>query len=291
MAVDLHIHSTASDGSQTPQEIVAEAIQRGLTAIALADHDTVSGIDAALQAAAGLPLLVIPAVEINTDVGPTEAHITGYWIDHRSAGLLELLGRTKQKRVERAEKMVERLRGMDIPIEMPMVLREAAGGAVGRPHVAMALVRMGVCGVPQEAFERFLKRGRPAYVRRYKLTPEEAIEAIRDAGGVPALSHPGLMHKDDLIPRFVRAGLEGLEAYHTDHSLADIARYLELARRFGLVVVGGSDSHGPRGTRPVEIGQVVVPDEVLAPLRERADQVRASRGGRPASPPLERRIP
>ncbi|MFQ6097241.1 MAG: PHP domain-containing protein [Armatimonadota bacterium] len=277
MAVDLHIHSTASDGTQTPEEIVAEAAERGLTAIAIADHDTVSGIDAALRAAEGLNIEVIPAVEINTDVGVTEAHITGYYIDHHNAALLRLLQSIKDKREQRAAEMVRRLRELGIPIQMDAVLDVAAGGSIGRPHVARALTRMGICDVPQEAFERFLKRGRPAYVRRYKLTPKQAIDAIGDAGGIPTLSHPGLMHADHLIPGLVRDGIQAIEAYHTDHSRADTQRYLRIADEFGLVVVGGSDSHGPRGTRPIPMACVEVPDDVLEALRARSRRLRSER--------------
>jgi len=278
MAVDLHIHSTASDGTQEPAEIVRLAADKGLTAIAIVDHDTVAGVAPALEAARGLPLQVVPAVEINTDVHEADVHLLGYHIDPSDEGLAKLLAAVREQRLERAEQMVRRLQALGLGVQMADVLRQAGDAAVARPHVAAALCKLGACSSPQEGFDRFLSRGRPAYVPRYRLTPAQAIESIATAGGVPVLGHPGLMNRDSMIPKLVPLGLRGLEAYHVFHTPRATAKYLALADRLGLVVTGGTDSHGPWGTRPVEIGAVEVPDEVLGPLAAVAAELRAARG-------------
>ena len=278
MAVDLHVHSTASDGTLSPTEIVREASARRLTAVSVVDHDTLAGVREALTASAGLPIEVIPGLEINTDVGPLDVHILGYHFEPGHEPLEQELARVREARVGRAGRIVARLNELGIGVTMDDVLAQAGDGAVARPHVAAALVALGVVGRVQEAFDRFLGRGRPAYVPRYRLTPAQAIAAIRNAGGVPVLGHPGLMGKDRLIRDLVAQGLEGLEAWHIDHTGFMVEKYQRLAAELGLVVTGGTDSHGPRGSRPIEIGQVSVPDSVLEPLRLRAEQVRRAAG-------------
>ncbi len=274
MPVDLHIHSTASDGTLTPAQIVQEAAALGLTAVSIVDHDTLEGVDGALEAAEGLPVEVIPGVEVNTDVGPLDVHILGYWFDPGDERLRRTLADVRLARLGRAEQIVTKLRELGVPMELDDVLRQAGGAAVARPHVAAALVELGVVGKVQTAFDRFLGRGRRAYVPRYRLTPRQAIDAIRQAGGVPVLGHPGLVGRDRLIRQLARDGLEGLEAWHIDHSDVMVAKYQALAAELDLVVTGGTDSHGPGGSRPVEVGQVTAPDAVLGPLRSRADRVR-----------------
>jgi len=275
MGVDLHIHSTASDGTQSPEEIVAEAVSLGLTAIALADHDTTAGIDAALAAADGTDLLVIPAVEINTEVGRRDVHILGYYIDRTSSDLQSVLAYVREERLGRGERILKKLRTVGVELEMSLVQEHAAGAAIARPHIAAALCSIGVCKTSQEAFDRFLKRDRPAFVKRYKLSPEEAIRAILDADGVPVAAHPGLTGDDALIRGLVPAGLEGLEAYHIDHWPRATERYLALAQELGLIVTGGTDSHGPLGPKYVRMGSVRVPDDVLGPLKQAADRRQA----------------
>jgi len=275
MSVDLHIHSTASDGTQAPQEIVAQAIALGLTAIALADHDTTAGTDAALAAAEGTGLTVVPALEINTEVGPKDVHILGYYIDHTSPTLQSMLMDTREKRFDRAERILDKLRSVGVDLAMSLVQEHAAGAPIARPHIAAALCTMGICKTSQEAFGRFLKRGRPAFVRRYKLSPEEAIRTVLDACGVPVAAHPALTRDDALIRGLIGAGLEGLEAYHVDHWPRDTQHYLALAQELDLLVTGGTDSHGPLGPKLVRMGSVPVPDDVLPPLRAAADRRRA----------------
>lgn len=261
--IDLHIHSTASDGTLTPEAIVARAQELGLRALALADHDSVAGTEPALAAAEGTDLIVIPAVEISTDWESTEIHLLGYFLDYHNPELLEMLGRIREAREGRAEQMVRRLRDIGIEISYEAVLERAGGGSVGRPHVAAELAERGLVRSPQEAFDKYLVRDKPAYVPRYKLSYLDAIGIIRRCQGLPVLSHPGLVH-DETKVREMLAAVDGVEAYHTAHTPGQCARYAKLARERGLLITGGTDSHGPGGTLPVEIGSQPVANEVEA---------------------------
>jgi predicted metal-dependent phosphoesterase TrpH len=269
MAVDLHIHSTASDGTMTPQGIVDEAERLGLTAIAIADHDELYGAEAGQRRAEELGLPFVPAVEINTDYGQTEVHILGYWIDPADAAFQRELEQIREARVLRAQRMVESLQEMGIGIELDDVLQVAGRGSVGRPHVAEALVRAGVCATCEEAFRRYLRRGRPGYIPREKPSPTEAIEIVRRVGGCPVLAHPGLVRgRARIVSEIAELGVEGVEVYHPKHSLATVESIRAEAQRLGLVVTGGSDSHGPGGVDPVPIGAANVPDACMEALQE-----------------------
>ncbi|MGI5818773.1 MAG: PHP domain-containing protein [Armatimonadota bacterium] len=266
MSCDLHIHSTYSDGSQNPEEIVAEAIEKKLTAIAIADHDTVKGVRPAVEAARGSELLVIPAVEISTEFQKTEVHILGYWIELDNEQLHAKFAYVREARRRRANEIVGKLRQHGVEITIEDVIAQSDGVSLGRPHVAQALIEAGYVSGMQEAFDRFLGRDRAAFVRRYKLSPYDAVEAIRNAGGCAVLAHPGLGVSDFVIEGLIEAGIEGLEAYHTHHSPSNTRRALRIAEEHGLLVTGGTDSHGPRGSHPVEVGDVDVPDSCAEAL-------------------------
>ncbi|NLO08080.1 MAG: PHP domain-containing protein [candidate division WS1 bacterium] len=260
MSCDLHIHSICSDGTQTPEEIVAEAIQKKLTAIALADHDTVAGVETAMNAARGSDLRVIPAAEISTEYQKTEVHILGYWIKLDDEQLHEKFRYVREARRLRAEEIVRKLRSLGIEITLEDVVAQSDGVTLGRPHVAQALMAKGYIKGVQEAFDRYLGRDRPAFVPRYKLSPYEAVESIRDARGCPVLAHPGLGVSDRVIDGLIEAGIQGLEAYHNHHTPSNTRRVLRIAQERGLLVTGGTDSHGPGGSHPVAVGDVDVPD-------------------------------
>ena len=267
MAVDLHIHSTASDGSLTPAEILAEARRVGLSAAAIADHDEVRGTQEIVALTEGAETLAIPAVEISTDYRQTEVHILGYWVDLTDDVLLGELHHIRDGRVQRAAKIVKRLAEIDVDISLEDVLRQADGASVGRPHVARALIHAGVCATPHEAFGRYLGRKAPAYIPRVRPSTEEAIALVTRAGGCPVLAHPGLVRGQ---PRAVfdmkELGVAGVEVYHPKHGRGQIKTFLSQAERAGLLVTGGSDSHGPRGTHPVEIGDGDAPDSCAEAL-------------------------
>jgi hypothetical protein len=267
-SIDLHIHTSASDGTLSPEQAVAVAAQSGVEVLGVADHDTLEGLAAALAAGQRLGVTVVPGVEINTDYEYTEAHVLGYFVDHDSPQLNEALEDIRRRRWERAREMLARLARLGMPLEERRVRELAAGGSVGRPHVARALVEAGYVKTGGEAFGRFIGRGQPAYVPRYHLTPRAAAQAVRAAGGVAVLAHPSKVGDDALVQALIEQGIEGLECFHCDHSAAHSRHYTALARQLGLVITGGSDSHGPRSERPVAIGAVAVPpwvwEELLA---------------------------
>jgi len=262
---DLHIHSTASDGTLTPGEVVARAAALGLPAISLTDHDSVDGVGEALEAGTRLGIRIIPAVELSAGADVRSMHVLGYFIDHKDPVLGERLERLRAVRLERARRMVEALAHAGYGIAIADVLLEADGGAIGRAHVARTLVARGYVGSLPEAFDRFLSRGRPFYVPKPVAEPHDVISWIREAGGIAVLAHPGVSEVDDLIEGLVARGLAGIEAYHRDHDDAERTRYLALATRLDLLVTGGSDFHGeerPNGG----LGSADVPPDVLDQL-------------------------
>lgn len=268
MSVDLHIHSTGSDGTLTPSQVVTRALERGMTAIAIADHDSVSGIAEGVKAGTEHHLDVFPALEISTEHDGRELHLLGYLIDPECPELLEVLAQVRASRWQRGEEMVHKLQALGIPLDFEAVKGLANGESFGRPHIATALVECGAVNHPQEAFDRYLRRGRPAYVERYRHPAEESVQLVRRAGGLPVIAHPGLLNHDSAIGDLLRVGLGGLEAIHTDHTSRQIGHYTQMAERLGLIVTGGSDSHGPKGPKPVDIGQGEVPDSCAEALRE-----------------------
>lgn len=244
--------------------------------LALTDHDTTAGLEEAIAEGRRVHIEVIPGVEINTDVDEHEVHMLGYYVDFARAAFQAFLARMRAGRVDRARTMVDKLRALGVPVAWERVQAIAAGASVGRPHVARALVEARRVATVQEAFERFLDRRGPAYVPRIKLSPEEAVEAVLAAGGVPVLAHPGWASSGPVIervPTLVAHGLAGLEVYYPDHTPEMTTRYLEVARRHGLVATGGTDFHGGGQATRVPLGSVAVPPEAVAALRARWQQL------------------
>ncbi len=276
--IDLHTHSTASDGTYSPSELVALAREVGLYALALTDHDTVEGLAEASAAAERLGVRLVPGVEISVKFeGPGHCHILGYFVDPASRVLRETLALLKKARSERNLRMVEKLQALGVEITLEEVVARAGGGEVGRPHFAPLLVEKGVVRSPEEAFERYLKKGAPAYVPKARLSPEEAFSAIFEAGGLPVLAHPVHLRlpPEELsgyVARLKAFGLSGIEAYYTDHTPEFTAFCLELARRYNLVPTGGSDFHG-RNKPDIKLGRgfgnLRVPDECYHELLAR----------------------
>ncbi len=274
--IDLHVHTTASDGVLSPEELVRLSLKRGLEVIAIADHDTTEGIPLALKAAEGASLTVIPAIEVSTDIPRAEVHILGYFIDYSDEHLQQTLIRLRSSRIDRAKRMVQKLAQLGMPIEWQRVLEIAGSGSIGRPHIAEALFEKGYVSSPSEAFAKYISRTGPAYVERYKLTPSEAIKLIVNAKGLAALAHPIIpgpplekLDLETLLPELVSAGLGGIEAYYTGYTPEIERHLLNIAKRFGLVPTGGSDYHG-WGPEPAELGAVEVPRSALEALYARA---------------------
>ncbi|MBB6735884.1 PHP domain-containing protein [Cohnella zeiphila] len=276
--VDLHTHTTASDGLHRPADNVRMAKEAGLTGIAITDHDTVAGFEEAAEAGAKLGVEVVPGVEISTSHEGRDIHILGYYIDVNDSALIERLVSQRRVRDSRNEGIIARLAELGIPLTMAEVA-EAAGRepgqdeTIGRPHIAAALLRGGFVASIQEAFDRYLAEGRPAYVvPPARISPFEAFDWIREAGGTAIVAHPGLYGDDELPELFLSRGADGLEAYHSDHSPEQERLYRELAESRGKLVTGGSDFHGARKGKTYHgpIGNRVVDAEVLNRLRERA---------------------
>ena len=277
MAVDLHVHSSVSDGTEPPDAVVAKAASLGLSAIALTDHDTLSGIPAARAAAASLPTDLVPGVELSVDHDGLKLHMLAYFIEPDAGPLQDRLAMLRAGRDTRNVVIVERLNALGYPITMEDVLRHAGGDAVGRPHIADALVEAGSISSRSEAFEDLLSDGGRAYVERERLTATEAIDLTIQSGGVNSIAHPLTVNTDASILRSVLgdlrdAGLVGLEAYYSEYAPAIRSQLASVAADLGLVATGGSDYHGA-GKPGLEIGtghgDLVVPGAALEELRQR----------------------
>lgn len=276
-SVDLHIHTTASDGTFTPAEIAREAGARGLVAIAITDHDTTAGLDEALEAAKATALKIVPGIELSAELGSEEVHILGYYLAHHDRILNDKLDVLRRARRDRARKMVERLRELGMPLEWDRVEEIAQGSsALGRPHVAYALEEKGYVSSFNEAFDLYIGVKRPAYVPRYKLTPVEAIAMIIAAEGLPVLAHP--WGQERFLPELVEAGLVGLEAYYPSHTTEQTELLVRLSERYGLVPTGGSDFHGYGRSVGDVLGMVSVPMKSLRRLSALAMNRASTRG-------------
>lgn len=267
--IDLHLHSTASDGLLSPAAVMAEAHRRGVRVVALTDHDTMDGVAEARKAAAELGLTLIAGIELNTDSPAGEVHVLGYYVDEDDAGFQQLLASRRRGRAERTVRIVERLQRLGYDISFADVQRIAGDGALARPHVARALTEAGYVADMKEAFDRYLHRGGPAYVKRESFSPREAIDAIVAAGGVPVLAHPGRIKDDSVIEELVADGLQGLECYYPEHDAEQTERYVAFAAEHDLVVTGGTDFHGPDSHHEKRIGAVSAPADVVQRLLER----------------------
>jgi predicted metal-dependent phosphoesterase TrpH len=264
---DLHIHTTASDGLLTPCQVVEKAKEIGLDAIAITDHDSVSGISEAIECGDKHGLEVVPGVELSAEFGARELHILGYFVDWTSSKLNKHLEKMREARVDRVRKMVEKLRVLNVEVELDRVLEIAGTGSVGRPHVARAICEVGAAPDIVAAFSRYLNRGAPAYVERFKISPIETVTLIVNCGGVACLAHPGGIGKDEIISTLIKAGLRAIEVYHPDHSPSVSEKYLSIASRFGLIVTGGSDSHGTGLNGSMPIGSFTVDTDCVEKLR------------------------
>lgn len=275
--VDLHSHTTASDGLFSPTEIVRLARQNGLKAVAITDHDIVSGIDEAIHEGKKLGIEVIPGVEISTLWKGKEIHMLGLFIDYKDQNLLEKLEKQRDVRHRRNQLMIEKLNQLGISITMEEVEAKKRGNStkrnLGRPHIAEVLIEKGIVRTMDEAFDQYLGHDGKAYVTPERITPFEAIEWIHQSRGAAVIAHPGIYEQDDLIPLLVKKGLDGIEVNHPDHSDEDRKRYKVLAEDFKLIMTAGSDFHGerhgsmyhaPLGTCTVSYEQVLLLKQVIS---------------------------
>ena len=270
--VDLHVHTTASDGVYAPGEVVRLAKEAGLAAVAVTDHDTLGGVPEAVKAGRELGMEVVPGVELTSYVGEKEVHIIGLFValsggdgNDEAAGRVELFRRLRRERMLR---MIGKLRDIGVEVDTDEVMAESGGGSVGRPHLATVLARHGHVADFGEAFEKYIGYGEPAYVPKAAMTPEEAIRLVRELGGLPVYAHPAVSRVDERLASFREAGLEAMEVWHYKHGAADVRHYSRLAEKHGLLPSGGSDFHGP-GVSPTPLGVFDIGRPVLEALRER----------------------
>ena len=274
--VDLHTHSTASDGKLSPAELMRHAKAMGVEVIALTDHDTLSGLTEASEEAARIGIELIPGIEISAENDPGSLHMLGYFVDPSNAELVETLAWLRGGREDRNHIILTKLAELDCPLDWDEVASLAGGESMGRPHIATAMVNRGYVSSFKDAFDRYLGKGAAAYTDRDKMTAEIAIERIRTAGGVSVLAHPQTLsltddELSDLLGRLSSAGLAGVEAFYYSHSEEETALYTSLARKYDLIVTGGSDFHGPGLVETglgVGRGNLDIPKSVADDLRE-----------------------
>ena len=278
MFADLHLHTSFSDGTYSPEELVLNAQRNGLQAISLTDHDTVEGCAATALACEKTGLEFITGTELTAEQDGHEIHILGYFLDTSNATFLSEIGKFQAVRQNRIREMVARLNRLNVPLQVEAVFAIANCRSPGRPHVARALVQAGLCGDLDEAFERFLKKHRPAWVPKFKISAMDAIELIHQSGGLAVMAHPALNRTDEVIETMVNAGLDGIECFHTKHSTGATEYYLEMADKYNLLVTGGSDCHGMSKGKPV-MGTVKLPYQHVEKLKAKAAERRRASGG------------
>ena len=276
--IDLHLHTTASDGAFAPAALVRMAHEAGLDCIAITDHDSTAGVAAAQHAGKALGVRVIAGIEFNTMWHGQSVHVLGYFVDTEHPELQAVVARQRDGRLYRAERMVEKLAALEMPLSWEDILRDADGGAVGRPHIAKAMISQGYVSDSNEAFAKFLGHGMPAYVEQPKLAPSEAVALLHRAGAAAGLAHPYNVEGADqvdlnvLLPELKEAGLDAIETYYTDYSGEQQSAILHMAQRFDLIPTGGSDFHGGGILAQAELGAIRVPVESLQRLEAVAGQ-------------------
>lgn len=281
--VDLHLHTTFSDGAHSAEDVVALAARAGLTAIGITDHDHVGAIDRARHAARRVGIEVIPGVELSTSVDELDIHILGYYVDVYDPTLQQYLAFYRGERVKRAERMVQKLNALRIPLAWESVVAQAGSGAIGRPHIAQALVEKGLVDTYHEAFTRFIGNGKPAYEKKVRVMPEEACEVIAVAGGLSFIAHPGSTVPEDVLRELIIEGVDGIEVVHPSHSSERTRFYRSIAREYYLLTSGGSDFHGGGRNDPDALGRFTISDEELDCIRRAASSPDAP----PAVHPME----
>jgi predicted metal-dependent phosphoesterase TrpH len=270
--IDLHTHTTASDGQCTAGELVARAAAAGVQVLAVTDHDTVAACRDAGEACAAADIEFVVGIEVTAVRDAVDVHTLGYFLDLDSPALADFLTEQRRQRIARVRQMIDRLAGFGIPLDAAAILQPAVDDpskSAGRPWIARALVAAGHVASTSEAFDRWLAGGRPAFVPRVAATPEQVFAHVHAAGGIASIAHPGLLKHDEWLPALVEAGLDAIEAYHSDHDAAATSRYVQMAAEFGVAVSGGSDYHADPRRRRV-LGGVGLPRDDYERLKARA---------------------
>ncbi len=266
---DFHMHTIHSDGTLTTRELMERAKRAGLSTISITDHDNTMAIDEALQLTDELGVEVIAGTELSATLDAHEIHILGYFFDHTNAGLLDYLTFHRRERVKRAERIVEKLNDLKVPLTLEAVFEQAGNGSVGRPHIANALLLGGLTGTYHEAFFKYIGFGKPAYEGKYQVSPREAIDLISSAGGISFIAHPAHAIDEKVMAELIRQGVDGIEVVHPSHSPERIAHYKGIANEYFLLTSGGSDFHGGRKNDGDVLGKYYISDEEVQAMRRR----------------------
>ncbi len=264
---DLHMHTTHSDGVFTTEELLRRVKDVGLTTISITDHDNVGAIDEAIQVGKTLGVEVISGVELSSTVGEQDVHILGYFIDHKSQNLLDYLAFFRIERVRRAERIVGKLNDLNIPLKIESVLEQAGEGSVGRPHIANALLEEGLTGSYHEAFSKYIGFGKPAYQKKYQVSPQAAVELISSAGGLSFVAHPGNSIDEKVLLGLINDGVDGIEVIHPSHSPERVSHYSGIVSEYFLLASGGSDFHGGKRNDLDLLGQYYIPERQVETMR------------------------
>ena len=266
---DLHMHTTYSDGSHSPYELIKKAKSAGLDVISITDHDSVSGLDEAIAISKEFEIEIVPGMELSATLNGSEFHILGYFMDYHDKVLVEYLAGFRQERLRRAERIVNKLNKMNIPLRMESVLASATGDSVGRPHIANALVNEGHAQSYHQAFNKYIGDGRPAFERKAEFSPEQTVRLISQSGGLSFLAHPGHSLSDELLFRLIKAGLDGIEVVHPSHSPEHVRYYRGIVNEYCLLESGGSDFHGGQKGDDHVLGNVGIPVSTVDIMRRR----------------------
>ncbi len=269
---DLHIHTVFSDGTMSPEQVVKEVSKLNLRTIAITDHDSVGAIDIAQNICKREGINIIPAIELSSYYHPVDIHLLGYFIDTKNSVLLEKLAELRFERIERIKKITKKLRALGVKVDHQEVFDVAKEGSPGRMHIAEVLCSKGYCSDIRESFRKYLSDNGPVFVPKEALTLRDAIELIVSSDGIPVLSHPGATKRDTLIPKMVEYGLQGIEVYCPTHQPEDVKRYKRLAKKYDLLITGGSDCHGTR--KPdIALGSIKIDDSLVEKIKERRDNM------------------
>ncbi len=271
--IDLHIHTVYSDGTYTPTKVVKKAKELGLAAISITDHDSVSGVGEAIRAGEKLGVEVVPGIEMSSDAGEDEIHILGYYLNWKDKIFLAQLQIFQKDRAKRNQRLLKRLEDLGMKLDHQEIKNMAPRGVVSRLHIARLMVKNGYVSSIEEAFEEWLNAGKPAHIKRMKVSPFEVIQLILKVGGIPVFAHPYLSKRDDLIPEMVKRGLMGIEVYQSVHNEQAVTHYRKIAEEYHLLVTGGSDCHG-EGKGEILMGTVDVPASILEKLKKAKGMVK-----------------
>ncbi len=266
---DLHMHTQSSDGFLAPAEVVNRAKVQGLSIVSITDHDTVDGLPEAMEEGRATGVEVVPGVELSVTLGDRELHLLGYFLDVRNQRLLDYLAFFRRERVRRAERIVDKLNQLKIPLSIDAVLERAKSGSVGRPHIATAMVDEGLIASYQQAFEKYIGTNGPAYERKFQLAPAEAIQLIASSGGLSFLAHPGRSTSDDTLQQLIKSGLDGIEVIHPSHAPDLVTHYRGVVSEYFLLESGGSDFHGGGRNDLEAIGAYFIDEDRVDAMKRR----------------------